>query len=770
MDFFEKRRLLTILLAIILAYLLAFFLENGVKLWIALAALVLLIPFCFFRKTRLPLCLILIPFALALLNHFLFVQYSYLPMAELQGEKIEIQGRTKSEHKLSENSSYFVVDADAIFFEGELRRVSGDVIVYCDPYSRRIPVGTYVACYGTAFEDDENFSLNYRATVKQFLSVYAKQYRVLETASKWDINGLAARARETMRGVFDDVFDDRAYALVCGLLLGERDLIDDETHVSFKSSGVAHTLAVSGMHLAFLTTILWFLLSAICPNLRLRAFFQLILIWSFAALTGFSPSCCRAAIMLTVYQIGIMVDKESDSLTALSLAVVVCCLTNPFAILNPSLALSASSTAGLLLLGGPLMRLFPTVSGHGFVARLLRFVFQTAAMSVAATIATLPVMSAIFGSVSLFSPITNILIIPAIEALFILGVIAAATFWCPPIAFVLRYLGEGLAIFCKVVTGAIARLPYSVVPTDRAEFWIILFCCSAVIAVLFFFLRNKSKLILPCCLLLGIVVLSGCIVTDFFHRDEILVSVVDVEQGNTVILRNGYQAVLVDCGGSGLGYSSIECELLYNNIKKIKSIFVTHLDADHLLYGERLIRTYSVDTLYLPRRSEYKASAKALMHAAFERGTEVVLIGEERNFDLWGLAELSVFTGHIDWNSDEENENSLVFQLDYKDTEFLFTGDVRGDGEQRLAERYRQRLSSEVLLVAHHGATKSSTDAFMKYVSPDVSVISVGRDNNYNLPNDMVVRRLMKYSSVLRTDWAGTIRFVVDGEGYRRKE
>ena len=650
-----------------------------------------------------------------------------------------------------------------VIFKDEIVPVSGDVVVYCEKDAKPIPVGSLVSCYGSAFKDDDSFSLNFRATEKQFLSIYAERHEILEKAHSFDINALSSKARNALKGVYKKVFSERAYSMICGLVLGERDLIDNETYANFKNSGVAHALAVSGMHLAFLTTILWIILSAICPNLKLRAIFQIVLIWVFAALTGFSPSCCRAAIMLTVYHLGVIVDKEADPLTSLSLAVVICCLRNPFAILNPSLMLSASSTAGLLLLSGPILRLFPVVRGHNFAVRCVQFVFQTVAMSIAATVATFPIMVAIFQSVSLLSPVTNVFVIPAIEALFIVGVVGAATFWCPPIAFLLKYIASFLANYCAFVTGLIARLPYSTVSTERVEFWIVLLVLLVVFLLLRFFLRKGIQYILPACLLLFVFVIGGCFIFDYLHREEICVSYVYVEQGNASVISNGHEAVLIDCGGSGLGYNSIERELLYNNVKRINSVYVTHLDADHLRYLTRVINTYPVDTVYLPERPQLSDHVLEIMNVAQLRSTEVVFIREERIDDLWGLANLNVLTKHVDWNSDEENENSLVYILDYNDSEFLFTGDICSDGEERLINEYYDELNSDVLLVAHHGAEHSTSYRFLQTVEPTYAIVSVGEQNQYNLPNSMVMQRL--YNSVhrvLRTDRVGTIRFIVN--------
>lgn len=772
MTYFRKRPLLTILSSIILAFLIAFFLPNDWKLLFATVALIALSVLCIFKTTRKISCLILIPFVLAMLNHYAFVQFSYLPMNRFQGEDIEIQGRTVTEQRLSTNSSYFVLRPDAILHNGASYRVSGDVVVYFEKTEKEIPIGSMISCKGTAFEDEnEGFSINYRVTEKQFLSVYATEFKTLDRPARFDIYVLTATARQKVMAIYERIFDEKAFALISGITLGEKEAIDAETNANFKNSGVSHTLAISGMHLTFLTAILWYILAAVCPNLYVRAALQLVLIWIFTALTGFSPSCCRSAIMLSVCQVGILVHKEADTLTSLALAVVVCCVSNPFAILNPSLALSASSTLGLLLLGGPFFQLFPKINRKAFGSKILRFIFQTAAMSMAATIGTFPIMVMMFQSISLLSPITNILIIPVIELLFLSGFIAVVLGWIPPLLYVLHFVGECAAEYCSFVTAQIAKLPFSTAYTGSLWFWIIFVSLIILFLLIFILFRKKQQWILPCCLAVFVVLIGSSYLYDYSVKTLIQVEMVDVGQGNTAIIHNGHDAVLVDCGGSGMGYSAIERELIRNNLKTISAICVTHFDSDHVRYGVKLLNTYHVKHLYLPRRETYPEAAHALMQAALERNTEICFIGEDRSIDLWDLARISVFTKHIDPLSDDENENSLVYQLDYGATEILFTGDVRKEGEQRLVSSYREKLASEVFVVAHHGSLNSSSVDFLEYVDAEVAVISVEKDNMYGLPKEVVVKRLKNYISfVLRTDEMGTVGFVLDGKDYRRKD
>ena len=130
-----------------------------------------------------------------------------------------------------------------------------------------------------------------------------------------------------------------------------------------------------------------------------------------------------------------------------------------------------------------------------------------------------------------------------------------------------------------------------------------------------------------------------------------------------------------------------------------------------------------------------------------------------RNF---GEAKIKLLTEHLDPESSDQNENSIVSVVSYSNFSVMFTGDITSKAEKRLVEAYGLSLRTKILTVPHHGSKYSSSEEFLAMVSPKISVISVGK-NSYGHPADAVLEKLLNYGSVLTTQTLGEIEFITDG-------
>ncbi len=771
--FFYKRPLLTVLCSVLSAFIVALFLPELAK-FILCTALILLTMLCLFAKSlRKTVLLTILPFALAILWHFVFVRVFVLPNNLFADAEVKLKGKIVSNYHESSGALSFTLRPESLEYKNETHKLFGDVVVYCQKNSQQYPLGSVIVCDATVFANDESIFENYRATEGNYLSLYASKIALYSAAKGFDIETILPKIQNRIVTHFSSVFDRESSSLISGILLGNTENISLDVRLAFKNSGVSHTLAVSGMHLTFLTMVLWLVLALFCKNLKLRAVLLIIAIWMFTAVTGFSPSCCRAAVMLTVFHLGVIVQKEPDTYTSLAVAVAICCVGNPIAILNPSLMLSATSTFGILCFSSHVIKIFPAVN---FKSRLLgkgyAFIRDTISMSVAATVGTLPIMAFLFQSVSLLAPIANLLIVPIIEILFFIGFGAICFGWMAPVASLLSWIARCLVRYCLAITAFLSDLPFSTAYTGRFSFWLWCIIVFIIMLALFLLLRKKRlRWLLPCYVLIFALLIGVDFAVDYASRDLISVRFASVGQGNATVISNSHDAVLIDCGGSGTGYWELSNIFIENEIKTISEIYITHLDMDHIRYCEQFLSTYEIECLYLPRRAEYSDYVKHLLAVASRRKTDVRFIGEDASFCLWDNVKLRAFTQHIDSLSSDENKNSLVYQLVYGDTEILFSGDVEKDGEYRLLSHYRTALQSDILLAAHHGSNNGSVEEFLNYVDADVIVVSVGKDNPYNLPNPSAIKRLKKYSSTfLRTDTDRSIEFVLNGQKYKRRD
>ncbi len=764
------RPMFVFLSSVIVSYIIAFFISSTAMMVLAGLFLLSAIILFLFKKTRTLAKLVLLPSVLALLNFYLFYQFSYQPMEKLQGLEVEVYGKIIAETTSGNSSDQMVIKPSKISVDNTIHEPHGNILVYAAKGSLNYEVGSTVSCLGKTFKNEkDDFSIDFRLTQRQFLSMYATEIKVLKAPKINDIYAFSAMARQKIISTYEQIFSKDTSALITGITLGQTDKIDAELYRNFKVSGVSHALAVSGMHLAFVTTLLYFALALISRNLYLRAVLQIIFIWLFTALTGFSPSCCRAAIMLTVFQGGILLQKESDSLTALSFAVMACCLGNPFAVLNPSLALSATATLGILLLTGKFSSFFPKLKNpHNLIGKIYSFFKNTISMSVAATIGTLPVMLTMFQSVSILAPITNALIVIVIEVLFFIGFLAIVFSWLQPLCSLLNLIAENLYKYCDAVTSAIARLPFCSVYTGSVTFWVVFSLLVVLIFVLWLLLYKKHPIRLAICYVTVFLCLLGCnFVTDYLGRDNVWVDYVNVGQGNCVVVSRAHTAFLIDCGGDGLGYQELQRCFDRRSVRYISALYITHLDTDHIKYLTSLLSGYQIQELFVPYREEYKEQSTEVFDLASSRSTVLRKVNKDMIYYLDGL-KLEILTKHIIPSEESENQKSLVYRLSYGPTELLFLGDVESDAEQRFVWAYKEKIESDVVMISHHGSASASEEDLLEYVNADIAIISVGKDNRYKLPSLQALKRIKKHIPIIkRTDKDGTVSIKLNQNRYK---
>ena len=240
----------------------------------------------------------------------------------------------------------------------------------------------------------------------------------------------------------------------------------------------------------------------------------------------------------------------------------------------------------------------------------------------------------------------------------------------------------------------------------------------------------------------------------------LLMDCIDVGQADATLIRQGEHAMLFDCGGEVP--MVLRSYLQSQQIELLDSVWLSHPDRDHIesfpsvAYGCRIGMDYSNgeenQTVFWQRVEETRRydSLQLKVPAA---GFRIPL----------GDAVLEVL-GPETLEGDIPNNHSLAVQITYGDTSFLLCGDAQAEEEQQLADRWGEKLRSDVLHVSHHGSSTSTTSAFLDMVRPDWAVISCGKNNEFGHPHKSVLSRLENVGAgILRTDESGTIRILSDG-------
>ena len=545
-------------------------------------------------------------------------------------------------------------------------------------------------------------------------------------------------------------------------LTGDKSLLPESDYVAMQETGLAHIFAVSGLHCAFLVT----LLSLLIPPTHRRtlcAVASAVLVF-YMLLTGLSPSVARACVMQLFLLSAPLFRRGSDPLTSLAAALTVILLVNPYAVGSVSLQLSFAATLGMVLLSG---RLYKSFTGwyrgrNRAVRAALSFLAANLAATLGALVFTAPLTAYYFNILSLVAPLAGLLAVPAAGYAFMSAFVSAllGLVWTP-LGHLAGYVPLLLVKYILWVAHLLLAVPYHAVYFTNVYLRVWLLYVYAAFLGCAVTPDGKRKYALASAL--TVLTLAACLWLNsrWQQYGAFRAAVLDVGQGESVALCSGSEAALVDCGSSNsyVDAGSVAADALQSaGIRRLSAVIVTHYHADHTNGLTEVLTRLPVDTLYLPDIEDEYGVRDRLVSLAAHQGADVVFVTEPTRIAL-GEAVLTVYPPLL--TTGDLNEQGLTALATAGDFDLLITGDMAGQTEQLLAQTY-PLPDVEVLVVSHHGSRYSSDESFLRAITPDNAVISVG-DNRYGHPAEETLRRLQAVgATVWRTDQQGSIRIIID--------
>ena len=589
-----------------------------------------------------------------------------------------------------------------------------------------------------------------------FLLAFATNDLVLTPSDTPAIKYFAATLRNHITDMLDAVFPEDTLAFARALLLGDSSKLTYAQDTDFKVSGIHHVIAVSGLHVAILFSLLHMMAG---KRWGLTAILGIPVLVVFAAIAGFTPSINRACIMQVLIIVAMLFDKEYDPPTALAFSVLVMLAVNPLTITSVSFQLSVGCMVGIFMFSDKIhdflmdkKRLGPA-KGKSLKAVLTRWFVGSVSVTLSAMLVTTPLCAWYFGMVSLIGAVTNLLTLWVISFVFygIMAACAAGFLWLP--------LGKGIAWivswpmrYVLLISKMLASVPLAAVYTRSIYIVIWLIGCYALF-VIFLLSKKKRPVLLAACAVFGLV-LSVTVSWVEPRMDPYRVTVMDVGQGQCILLQSQGENFLIDCGGDDDEQTAdIAAQtLLSQGIGHLDGLVLTHYDRDHAGGVVPLLSRIPADRIYLPTVTD-------------ANGIREKITAEHAEYITWIDAETEVGFGGVkltlipseDLASDNESSMCILFQAENCD--ILITGDRSSAGErQLLAQTTLPAL--EVLIVGHHGSKLSTSMELLNATKPAAAVISVGKENPYGHPSQEALERLGLYGCrVWRTDLHGTILF-----------
>lgn len=610
------------------------------------------------------------------------------------------------------------------------------------------------------FDSDDVTHFNARGV---YALLYGREDVRLSAGDGDALRWLPQRAGKAFREKVAAIWDDaRVSGFLTAELTGDKSAMDDGDYLAMQETGLAHLFAVSGLHCAFLVTLLALLISR---RQRLLCAVTIPLLLFYMVMVGMSPSVVRACIMQIFLLIAPLFRRGSDPLTSLAAALLVILLCNPFAAASVSLQLSFSATLGMVLLSP---RLYKLLTGwYKGKCRPLRtalcFVAANLSATLSAVVFTAPLTAWYFRIFVLVAPLSSLLAVPAAGWSFMAAFVTVLLgFVWLPLASLLGWISWALVRYILwIANGMMSWRYHAVYFTNPYLIYWLLFLYAAFIGCAAT-PDGKRKYLLASALSVLTLTAAIWVNRQDYQYGVLTALTLDVGQGESVILTSGGETALVDCGSSN-SYKDpggLAADTLHSmGVRELSAVVVTHYHADHTNGLYEVLRRIPVQTVYLPDIEDEYGVRERLVSLAEEKGAQVTYVTKE-TADTLGDTVLTLYPPVQ--SGGDLNELGLTALASAGDFDLLITGDMSGSTEKKLVETYALP-DIEVLVVSHHGSRYSSNIRFLKAVMPEAAVISVG-DNNYGHPSEETLQRLLAVGAdIWRTDQQGTIRITVNG-------
>lgn len=610
------------------------------------------------------------------------------------------------------------------------------------------------------FDSDDVTHFNARGV---YALLYGREDVRLSAGDGDALRWLPQRAGKAFREKVAAIWDDaRVSGFLTAELTGDKSAMDDGDYLAMQETGLAHLFAVSGLHCAFLVTLLALLIS---QRQRLLCAVTIPLLLFYMVMVGMSPSVVRACIMQIFLLIAPLFRRGSDPLTSLAAALLVILLCNPFAAASVSLQLSFSATLGMVLLSP---RLYKLLTGwYKGKCRPLRtalcFVAANLSATLSAVVFTAPLTAWYFRIFVLVAPLSSLLAVPAAGWSFMAAFVTVLLgFVWLPLASLLGWISWALVRYILwIANGMMSWRYHAVYFTNPYLIYWLLFLYAVFIGCAAT-PDGKRKYLLASALSVLTLTAAIWVNRQDYQYGVLTALTLDVGQGESVILTSDGETALVDCGSSN-SYKDpggLAADTLHSmGVRELSAVVVTHYHADHTNGLYEVLRRIPVQTIYLPDIEDEYGVRERLVSLAEEKGAQVTYVTKE-TADTLGDTVLTIYPPVQ--SGGDLNELGLTALASTGDFDLLITGDMSGSTEKKLVETYALP-DIEVLVVSHHGSRYSSNIRFLKSVTPEAAVISVG-DNNYGHPSEETLQRLLAVGAdIWRTDQQGTIRITVNG-------
>ena len=511
-------------------------------------------------------------------------------------------------------------------------------------------------------------------------------------------------------------------------ILGDKSSITQDVSKSYQENGISHLLAISGMHITLLSQIILKVLKKLKVNETTRYKITSLILIFYLQLIGLSASSLRGVLFFILFSINniyyFYIKPENIFIVVLSLTLLI----NPHFIYDIGFQYSYLISITLILTS-------KLITGN-YLQKLLK-------TSLISFLVSIPISLYNYFQINLMSIIYNLFFVPLVSLIiFPLSLIVLFIKPLEPLYNILTFILEKTSLFLGNIQ--LGKLIFQRLPG-------VIYIVYLILILMVFIGLNKSDK-RPYFILL-VILFIHYISPSFTNATYI--KMIDVGQGDSILIHSKGESILIDTGGKSNSETS---SIVYNitipllkslGIKKLKYLLLSHGDADHMGEAKYLVKKFKVENILI-NEGNINYLEKELMTIRDD-----IKIAAEGTYISCGDIDLV----QLNKDLEEENDSSQIYFAAYQNYTFLFMGDASIKSEKYIMDNY-DLGEVDFLKVGHHGSKTSSSKSFIDQISPKYSLISAGKDNKFNHPNDSVLD-ILKDSKIYRTDIGGTITFKI---------
>lgn len=547
------------------------------------------------------------------------------------------------------------------------------------------------------------------------------------------INSIPVRIRYKLSTALEEI-DPTGGAFISGIVTGQTSGISVDEKEAFSNTGLSHILAVSGFNLGIIFYAVLLVLSRAPKRLRYTICILVCLIYVF--ITGFQPSITRAFIMITIASLGVLFRRDYDPITSIGVSAFLMLCSNPYYIYNMGFLLSYGATCGIILLKDDIQEKLP---------KKMEKIKDEMSITLAAFLATLPIIIYSKGYFSILSIFFNLLVSPLISLITIGSFISSIIYLVSGVKAVLYP-----SLLCGSIMVRMIKLGNSInfmIFSGSPSLWFVL-VYYVLLLVCFGYIR-LGRTARP--VKAGIA--SVLLLLLLYRGNTLQIHIINVGQGDSIFIETPKgSTVLIDTGPAFSGYSAAESRVIpyirrqgYNSIDML---IITHFHSDHAGGLDSILDNINVGTLVSFEEPE-------------ENAVEYTRVAAGESISLDGVFFNILYPETVTDTSGDENESCLVIELAYGDFNMLLTADAEREVMDKLAGEY------EVVKLPHHGSEASFSYAMADASHIGAAVVSVGR-NSYGHPSQKVLEYLSERGiKTYRTDTMGNVTITTTGKSYR---